>query len=140
MRTILVVDDTKAILTDTAKALRVAGYEVVTETHGSSALEYLREHAVDLVITDIYMPDLDGFEILRLVHERHPGVPVIAMSADPAPFGNALTMASAMGAQGTLWKPFVVEDLLDAVGTALDGSSQPPRARTGPGALDQQRG
>jgi CheY-like chemotaxis protein len=122
MKSILVVDDSHEVLTQVEQLLRSAGYTVYATPFGRVALEYLRQHPVDLVLTDIYMPDVDGFDLMRAIRSRHPGMPVIAMSADPAEFG-VLPAAVVLGSVGTLQKPFAGAALLSLVQDVLARSA-----------------
>jgi len=100
---ILVVDDEESIL----KLLRVNlgrdGYELVTASNGESALELLQERRPDLVILDIMMPGLDGFQVLGLIRQRS-NVPVIMLTAR----GERTTLRDALvlGADDYVTKPF----------------------------------
>ena|SRR5579871_3022071 len=77
---ILVVDD-EATVRDTAKLiLGVQGYEIVTATDGFDALVQLRRSLPDLIISDLSMPNMSGFEFLAVVRKRFPHIPVIAIS------------------------------------------------------------
>jgi CheY-like chemotaxis protein len=77
---ILVVDD-EAAVRDTAKAiLATQGYEVVTAADGFDALVQLRRSLPDLIISDLSMPNMSGFELLAVVRKRLPHIPVIAIS------------------------------------------------------------
>src|SRR5581483_8003412 len=77
---ILVVDD-EAAVRDTAKAiLATQEYEVVTAVDGFDALVQLRRSLPDLIISDLSMPNMSGFEFLSVVRKRFPHIPVIAIS------------------------------------------------------------
>ncbi len=71
------------------------------------------ESGVDVVITDVFMPERDGLDVLREVRTRRPGTPVIAVSGGWHSFtsGQALDWARTLGADGTLDKPVTVEEL-----------------------------
>jgi len=79
------------------------GYEVVTASNGASALELLQERRPDLVILDIMMPDLDGFQVLELIRRRS-NIPVIMLTAR----GEKTTLRDALvlGADDYVTKPF----------------------------------
>jgi len=79
---LLVVDDEPAIREVASALLASEGYDVSTAEDGMEALERLVEPLPDLVISDLKMPHMSGFELLRLVRERFPHVPVIAMSGE----------------------------------------------------------
>lgn len=102
------------------KALERDGYAVVEATNGRSALESLDRNTVDLVITDIIMPDSEGVELTLLLHNSQPELPIIAMSGG-GHWGPEfhLTLARAAGAIQVLSKPFPPEVLLEKVHTLL---------------------
>jgi two-component system cell cycle sensor histidine kinase/response regulator CckA len=83
---ILVVDDEHVVLTITSRVLKNAGYGVLEATSAREALRLLeqRESLVDLVLTDVVMPETDGCMLGRLIAERYPRLPVAYMSAYPA--------------------------------------------------------
>jgi CheY-like chemotaxis protein len=82
-KTVLVVDDEYASLEVLALLLKGEGFQVLTAADGVDALERLRQHAIDLVITDYKMPRMDGSELCErmLADERHRRIPVIFTSA-----------------------------------------------------------
>ena len=77
METILIVDDEKNYLLVLEALLVDAGYEVVTSDSANEALEIALSHDLDLVITDMRMPGLDGMEFLARLSSRQPDLPVI---------------------------------------------------------------
>jgi CheY-like chemotaxis protein len=79
---LLVVDDDPAIREITSAMLAEQGYEVLTAEDGLQALEFLPQFRPDLVITDLRMPRMSGFELLEIMRERFPGLPVIAVSGE----------------------------------------------------------
>jgi CheY-like chemotaxis protein len=79
---LLVVDDEPDIREVTSAMLAEDGYEVLTARDGQEALEILPQFRPDLVVTDLRMPRLSGFELLKIMRERFPRLPVIAVSGD----------------------------------------------------------
>ncbi len=81
-RTVLVVDDDQAVRTllETGLPLHLDGYSVATAVHGADAVRYLRNHPVDVLVTDVNMPVMDGFELLAYVRNHHPNLPVVVLS------------------------------------------------------------
>lgn len=79
---LLVVDDEPAVREVTSALLAAEGYDVSTAEDGLEAVGRLVEPLPDLVISDLRMPNMSGFELLRVVRERFPHVPVIAMSGE----------------------------------------------------------
>ena len=78
---ILVVDDEPLIRLSLSRMLRHRGFEVSVAETGRCALQHLETHTIDVVLTDIMMPDIDGVTVLHQVHREHPEVCLIAMSA-----------------------------------------------------------
>lgn len=118
METILVVDDEKNYLLVMATLLSDEGYEVLTEENGSRALETLEKSEVDLVLTDMTMPRMDGIELLSRIKGSRPDVPVIMMTA----YGTVEKAVDAMkkGAFDYITKPFQNEDLIRIIRKALE--------------------
>ena len=79
-RQVLVVDDDLAVRESVAMLLTTAGYDVSTAQHGFDALLQLRRMQPDLIISDLNMPEMSGFEFLSVVRRRFPQIPVVAMS------------------------------------------------------------
>src|SRR3954447_13182362 len=77
---ILLVDDEASILESTAKLLGAAGYDVRTAQHGFEALLQLKRETPDVIISDLNMPQMSGFEFLSVVRRRFPEIPVVAVS------------------------------------------------------------
>jgi CheY-like chemotaxis protein len=121
MPRILVVDDDPLIQAIVPLALQEHGHEVVQAIDGKQALTQMRRQAIDLVIADMLMPEVDGLELLRAVQKEQPQVPLIAMSGGSSrlPGADVLQMARMLGARALLSKPFTVDDLLAAIGAAL---------------------
>jgi len=78
---ILVVDDEKSMQQFLTALLRREGYEVLNASSGEEALDTVREHDVDLVITDLKMPGMDGIQLLERIKKADPGIPVVIMTA-----------------------------------------------------------
>lgn len=79
---ILVVDDEQTILTTSSAILGSKGYEVRTAKDGFAGLAELRRSLPDLIISDLRMPNMSGFELLSIVRRRFPQIPVIAISGE----------------------------------------------------------
>jgi len=117
-RKILVVDDEKDILVTLKDILQRQGYEVILVSNGFEALEILHKTTVDLIITDIIMPKMEGLEFIQKVRSEYPKLPIVVMSG----FSNDhyLTAALYFGAVCKLTKPFEIKELLHAIKCALD--------------------
>ena len=118
MARILVIDDSISIIEAIEMFLSEAGHEIVISTSGQRGIQLLRRQDVDLVITDIYMPDEDGWQVIQDARRVCPQMPVIAMSGMTGEY-NMLRVAECLGACCTLQKPFSNEQLLEAVNAAL---------------------
>jgi CheY-like chemotaxis protein len=79
-RQVLVVDDDESVRNSVGMLLTAAGYGVSTARHGFDALLQLRRSQPDLIISDLNMPEMSGFEFLSVVRRRFPEIPVVAMS------------------------------------------------------------
>lgn len=110
---VLVVDDEPLIVDVLERSLTRAGYAVATAKDGKAAIEHVQQHAVDVVITDIVMPNADGLEVIRYVRNAHPSVGIIAMSG----FNEVhLAVAAELGAANVFTKPFKLDAVLEAIG------------------------
>jgi CheY-like chemotaxis protein len=88
------------------------------------------EHAADLVITDIIMPETEGMEIIHWLHDASPNLPIIAISGgSPKGLGSYLATAQQLGASRTLAKPFSGKALIDTVRELLSKAA-PTAAQT----------
>ncbi len=119
--TILVVDDEAAIRRLLRLHLESAGYNVLEAANGRTALDQLKDREVDLVISDLHMPEMEGIELLRLLHQQKPAMRIIAMSGahDTGP----LEATKYLGACAVLEKPFQKGHLLEVVRDALTGQA-----------------
>lgn len=120
MARILVVDDEAAVRTAVGKILSRAGHDVLEAADGKTALTMYQNDPGDVIIMDIYMPEMDGIEAtIRLKHE-FPDVKIVAVSGggylDKA---KILEREARLGALRTLAKPLHEQDILDAVSDAL---------------------
>lgn len=115
---ILVVDDEASIRAALRELLQDAGYEVDTAADGEEALKMLRERSYDLVLTDLFMPKLDGMEILQYI-ERHAPKTVCIIITGYGTIPNAVS-AMRMGAYDYLCKPVEGGELLLVVNRALE--------------------
>jgi CheY-like chemotaxis protein len=100
--TVLLVDDDPNICQTMSMLLNGVGYDVATAMHGIDALNKLRSTAPDLIVSDLHMPQMSGFEFLSVVRDRFPSIPVIAMSGDVHSDGEVPTgvMADAFYGKG----------------------------------------
>ena len=116
MATILIVDDEEAILGFLKERLIGEGFNVLTASDGKEGINLFNDNQVNLVITDIIMPDKDGFETIMELKKICPNIKIIAMSGGG--HGNPkyyLDTAKSYGVQYTFEKPFKTSDLVEAV-------------------------
>ena len=114
-QTILVVDDDESLARMVAELLRVEGYEVWTAHDGLQGYSSYYQHEAQTVVTDIDMPELDGFEMMRCIRAINPCARAIYMSGAPEQYRRTLvTEAQDFGA-GVLRKPFEGIELLKLI-------------------------
>ncbi|MEF3695881.1 sigma-54-dependent transcriptional regulator [Desulfolutivibrio sp.] len=126
---VLVVDDDPHILEVLDARLASAGYLVVQAASGEEALERLKTGIVDLVISDIRMPGMDGMKLLEFIEKLHPGLPMILLTAHGSISGAVDAMKH--GAVDYLTKPFDGRELLAKVASVLAKSGRREEARGG---------
>jgi len=112
----MVVDDEEVMLTLLDRILKHEGYEVTTASDGNSALVLMKKRRPDLVILDIMMPGLDGFQVLDLIRRRY-DVPVIMLTARHEVTN--LHDALALGADDYVRKPFSRLELMARIKAKL---------------------
>jgi CheY-like chemotaxis protein len=124
MTRILVVDDDPMVCMAIDVFLQRHGFEVTVTDGGEAGLRALDRGGIDLMIVDIFMPHMRGFESIRIFHERAPEIPLVAMSGyafanlnTPAP--DFLRMALELGASRCLRKPFTPLALLTVINACL---------------------
>jgi two-component system NtrC family response regulator len=117
METVLIVDDEKNYPLILGAVLEEEGFETLTANSGDEALEILEHSDIDLVLTDMKMPSMDGIELLERIKEKNPDLPVIMMTA----YGTVEKAVEAMqkGAYNYILKPFDNESLVVYVNKAV---------------------
>lgn len=116
MARILIIDDEPAILSVLARILEGRGHTVFQASNGKVALRDPAGFSADLVLTDIFMPEMDGYEVIAQVKKSWPGVPIVAMSGGGImPKSSVLMTASVLGVAAILEKPFDVTEVGDLV-------------------------
>jgi two-component system, OmpR family, KDP operon response regulator KdpE len=111
---VLVVDDHPKVLRFIEIDLKLRGFEVITTTSGSEALELVKSAKPDIMLLDIIMPEMDGFEVLKKVRS-FTQLPVIAFSASPANYEDAMRL----GANDFMPKPFQPDEMVRRIKTLL---------------------
>ena len=117
--TVLVVDDDPDILEALSEILEAEGFEIRRARNGKEALEKLEPDAPQLILLDLMMPVMDGWEFAQRMRQRPPEIariPIIVLSADR----NVGSKAADLGAVGHLAKPFELNDLLELVRRSLE--------------------
>jgi len=118
MATILLIDDEESVRSLFQVALEGAGYRVLTAESGQHGLRLLEHQEVDLALVDMFMPGMDGLEVIQRLHTTRPTCKIIAMSGGSWEW-DYLDTAKQLGANDTLKKPFSLQALLDAVSSQL---------------------
>ncbi len=118
MARILVVDDELETRLTVEKMLRSAGHQVVLAAGGREGLQQFRSDPVDLIMVDLFMPEVDGLEVIQGLRRDFPESKVIAMSGNIVADA-MLSVARRLGTAAVLEKPFSFEQLKRAVEQAL---------------------
>ena len=115
--TFAVADDVPEIRVLATQWLTAAGHRVHCAADGVELLQLVRDHPVDVVITDVMMPESDGFEVIRAVKASRPEVKIVTISggATVMPMEDCLRVAKALGADAVLAKPFKRIQLLAVI-------------------------
>lgn len=114
---ILIIDDEAALRQTLTRILQRAGYHVTSAASGQEGLDYLSRLPFDLVYLDIRMPDMNGMEVLKIVHASYPELPVVLFTAQPD-LSSALE-ALRQGATDYLLKPLQPKDIVERTNAIL---------------------
>ena len=114
---ILVVDDEDALRDMLGDALRLSGFEVLEATDGSKALALLQKEKVDLIVSDVNMPGMDGYEMLTQLRAQGDNTPAIMLTARRE--RQDVTKGLKLGADDYVTKPFGLEELILRVNAVL---------------------
>lgn len=114
---LLVVDDEQFLLDAVATSLRFLGFGVTTASTGMNALRLARDNPFDLVVLDVMLPDLDGFEIVRRLRRDGSRVPVIFLTAKDTQADKVTGLT--IGGDDYMTKPFGLEELAARIGAVL---------------------
>jgi CheY-like chemotaxis protein len=118
-KTALVVDDRHDFCLMLAALLETFGFTVICANDGYQAIAKLEESSVDVILTDLFMPDMDGIELITKVHQSGNPAPIIAFTGDPHYASHSVgSAAAALGAKAVLMKPFSRDQLASAIGFA----------------------
>ncbi len=116
-RKVLVVDDEDALRTVLSGELTSEGYDVGTAADGDDAISTLQKQTFDLILLDIKMPRMHGFEVLKFVKEKHPETKVVMLTGF-ADLKNAIE-SKKLGAEDFVSKPYDLVDLLTTIERVL---------------------
>lgn len=120
---VIVVDDDVKVRTAARILLEEAGIEAVEAADGKAAIQAVRDFGAEVVLCDLFMPDVDGLEVIQELRREFADVKVIAMSGGG--FGGTvdlLSVARQLGAVEVLHKPFTQKTILEAIHRALGPS------------------
>ena len=120
MARVLVIDDDPSICSVLRKILESEGYEVTEASDGAIGLQLFRERPADVVLSDIYMPKMDGAEMIDHFRVDFPGTPVVAMSGGGwTDKRELLDFIGELGDVQTIEKPFSRDEILEVLGKVL---------------------
>lgn len=118
---VLIADNHDSIRETLATVLAMEGYRVVQAADGAEVFGVLAYHLPDVMLLDLAMPRIDGWEVMRAIRATYPRLPVVIMSASL----QAPAIADELGADAALIKPFLVSDLLRVVAACLGAVDRP---------------
>jgi CheY-like chemotaxis protein len=126
---VLIVDDDAALRETLRRMCESVGYDVQTAEDARSAIMTVNDREPDIIITDIYMPAGDGFELLNWLRNNGIRTPVIAMSGSSSGAGDydQLSVAEHLGAAAVIDKPFRQSKLVETIDRVLAKREPPPR-------------
>jgi YesN/AraC family two-component response regulator len=120
-KTILLVDDEESFLNGMKSLLEIQGYTVFTAMNGIEGINILEQTPIDLVITDILMPEMDGIELILKLKNKYPEIKIISISGGGRiRSDDYLNLTLSFGVNAALKKPFSSKDLLTEI-TYLNG-------------------
>jgi DNA-binding response OmpR family regulator len=121
MANILLVEDSPEVSLSVREILKAAGHTVSEAQNGAVGLAAIKAGSFDLVVSDIWMPEMDGIALLKQLRSGGNNIPVVVISggAPNAPLTYTAPLASTFGADAVVYKPFEKEELLKAVNAAL---------------------
>ncbi len=125
MDRVLIVEDEEAILLALEDDLRAEGYEVASATDGPSGLSMAENHAYELIVLDIMLPGMNGFEVCKRLHQANVTTPILILTAKSQEIDKVLGLE--LGADDYVTKPFSRRELLARVKAILRRGSSPPK-------------
>jgi DNA-binding response OmpR family regulator len=140
MKKLLVVDDEEDVLEVLRLVLAKNGYQVLTATSGMDGLTRAQSELPDLILLDIMMHQMDGWEVLKLfkLDDRTAGIPVVILSARVEPKDKIRGLQE--GAIDYVTKPFAVREILTKIGAILGQPPMPPASPAAPAGSEGAEG
>lgn len=119
MKTILVVDDERTLRVNLCEMLTFEGFDVIEAENGAAAIRLAQAHSPDLIICDVTMPEMDGFEVLTRLkrNSEMAALPVLLLTAQAEK--SAIQHGLEMGATDYVLKPFIFSEVLAKVRACL---------------------
>jgi CheY-like chemotaxis protein len=117
--TILVVDDDEALRSMLRRMFESVRYKVILASDAEAAIAVVMDSPPDIILTDIYMPEADGFELINWLRKNGSAIPVIAMSGTVTPRYDQLSIAENLGAAAVIEKPFRQAQVIETVDRVL---------------------
>ena len=115
---IMVVDDEESLLSLTAEILRQQGYHIICASNGKQALEILEKEQVDLLLSDVIMPEMDGYQLAQAVKEKFPAIKIQLASGFTD--NRHENMVNDTLHENLLYKPYNSQDLLQRIRDLFD--------------------
>ncbi|HHI87962.1 MAG: response regulator [Candidatus Cloacimonas sp. 4484_140] len=122
MKTILIVDDEQDTLDYLSYVLPKRNFKVITADNGFDALQIVREQHIDLVLSDIAMPDMDGYELYSQIRDFDDTIPIVMMTGFGYDPNHVLVKAKKDGLHDIIFKPFEIDDLVHMIKNALENN------------------
>lgn len=116
--TILLVDDEAALIQLASLMLKERGYHVLCAENGKAALDLLEQESIDLMISDVIMPEIDGYQLARIVNEKYPAIKIQLVSGYSD--GRHISMTDDVLSEHLIYKPYRAEILLKRIRELLD--------------------
>lgn len=115
MTTVLIIEDNREILENTVEILELEGYRTVTASNGAIGIEQARKHHPEIILCDIMMPEVDGYQVLKAITEdpELSHIPFIFLTASVE--RKEVQAGFDMGAKGYIRKPFDSEELFKTI-------------------------
>src|SRR5512135_930545 len=123
MENILIIEDEESILMALTDDLGLEGYEIENATDGLKGLEMAKQKRYDLIILDIMLPKMDGFEVCKQLRQAGVGTPILMLTAKSQEIDKVLGLE--LGADDYVTKPFSSRELLARVKAILRRASEP---------------